>query len=531
VDKAISLTGWRAAACRLALAGLVLVGAGARAAAAEITAGPDGGVPAAGPATVLPDGAADGGAAAGDPGPGAGGGEAPGSEPGGAAGAGGGLFEQTLTGAGAPDPGAPGAAPRQAPFTLGGYTRGDVFIGKVPDFRTGAMKAAYGELALTLKTAKERYGDGFAEARVRYGLQGEEQQTFLDLREAYVNTHLGPFDLRLGKQIIVWGRADALNPTNNLTPFDLRIRSPIEDDRRIGNVGARLFVRPFDRVRLEGVWMPLYVPSELPPVGLPQFVVFAPPRFPKPELKYGLLAGRVHLELPAFEMSVSYLRGFAPLPGVTLEGITFDPVSPQIRVSRTAYDHQVVGLDFSTAIGDVLAIRGEAAYRRPAEYQMRMHAPRPDLQYALGADRAFGPVSVVAQYLGRYVFDWRKENGINTPIDPSNLATPSPLVEEAITFELARINQMLFSQTARIQHLATVRVEWITAHDTLSVSALGLVNVTTREWLAAPRIGYRLSDAFIAYVGAEIFAGPDRTLFGQIDEILSAGYAELRYLF
>ena len=63
------------------------------------------------------------------------------------------------------------------------------------------------------------------------------------MREAYVNAYLGPFDLRLGKQIIVWGRADALNPTNNLTPVDFRIRSPLEDDIRLGNVGARAFLR------------------------------------------------------------------------------------------------------------------------------------------------------------------------------------------------------------------------------------------------------------------------------------------------
>ena len=34
-------------------------------------------------------------------------------------------------------------------------------------------------------------------------------------------------------------------------------------------------------------------------------------------------------------------------------------------VSRTAYDQQVIGFDFSTALGDVLTLRGEAAYRRP----------------------------------------------------------------------------------------------------------------------------------------------------------------------
>ena len=47
-------------------------------------------------------------------------------------------------------------------------------------------------------------------------------------------------------------------------------------------------------------------------------MTFAPPIFPSPDLKNGLVAGRIHLELPAFETSISYLRGYAPLPGLTL---------------------------------------------------------------------------------------------------------------------------------------------------------------------------------------------------------------------
>ena len=34
-----------------------------------------------------------------------------------------------------------------------------------------------------------------------------------------------------------------------------------------------------------------------------------------------------------------------------------------------------------------------------------------------------------------------------------------------------------------------------------------------------------------AYIGAQVFAGPTDTLFGLIDQTLSAGYAELRFIF
>jgi hypothetical protein len=462
-----------------------------------------------------------------------------------------GLFEQSQGQSAAPSAPEAVVAP---PFALDGYARGDVFVGKFPGAPSmptsaprGQIKADYGELALAVRTKKEPYGDAFAEARVRYGQQGDEQQAFVDLREAYVNAYLGRFDLRLGQQIIVWGRADALNPTNNLTPVDFRIRSPLEDDIRLGNAGARAFFR-FAPFRLEGVWMPVYLPTVLPPVALPQYVAFGPPTYPSTDLANGTEAVRLHLERPSFEMSISYLHGYALLPGVALASVTLtgvaDPVTgvvapgatpPSILVSRTAYAQQVLGLDFSTALGEVMTIRGEAAYRRPYGWQNTEfgQVAFPDLQYVLGADHNFGSVAVIAQYMGRYVFDWEKHD--QAPLDPATLLTQTPddegVVRGKVALQLQRTNQILFSQTAQLQHLGTVRVEWLALHDTLSISALALLNFTTKEWAFTPRIGYRLSDALTAYVGAQIFKGPNDTLFGLIDEQLSAGYAELRFTF
>jgi hypothetical protein len=426
-----------------------------------------------------------------------------------------------------------------ADLELGGYARGDAFVGKVPGFSQGLVTAGYGELALKLDARAGDSGDAFAELRMRYGQQGAVRDLFLELREAYVDLFAGPLDLRVGQQIIVWGRADAFNPTNTLMPIDLRVRSPIEDDRRIGNVGARAFVQLAPVVRVEAVWLPLYRATEYPVLPIPEYVTLSEADFPAPELAKGLLAGRAHLELPAFEGSLSYVHGHAPLPGLALRDFTVGEDPPEVRVARTAYEHHVVGLDFATAIGELLAIRGEAAYRHPIGYQDRVHAPRPDLQYVLGVDRAFGPVSVILQYMGRYVLDWQREGSPEDPVEPDALARfmpPLPASLErritgSIEQELAMRNQVLFSQTERVQHLLTARVEWVTLHDALSLSALGMVNLTTREWLVFPKLGYRISDALITYAGAEVYVGPAGTLLDLIDEHLTAGYAELRYSF
>ena len=40
-------------------------------------------------------------------------------------------------------------------------------------------------------------------------------------------------------------------------------------------------------------------------------MAFGAPTFPSSEIRNGLIAGRAHLELAAFDMSVSYLNGYA----------------------------------------------------------------------------------------------------------------------------------------------------------------------------------------------------------------------------
>ena len=67
----------------------------------------------------------------------------------------------------------------------------------------------------------------------------------------------------------------------------------------------------------------------------------------------------------------------------------------------------------------MVTIRGEAAYRRPFDYQTRPYAARPDVQYVLGVDRNFGSLSVIAQYMGRYVFDWQQGAGLRDDPRPT----------------------------------------------------------------------------------------------------------------
>lgn len=432
----------------------------------------------------------------------------------------------------------------------GGYVRGDVFVGTIPnavdpDKRQVGVNAAYGEFAFQPRVKAGSWGGAFADLRFRYGQQLDEFKLWVDPREVYASAYLGPFELRLGKQVIVWGRADGFNPTSNIAAVDFRIRSPIEDDRRIGSVGARAFLT-FNPIKLEAVWVPLYEPTMYPTFDIDDTVTsFVDPNYPSVSMADSLYAGRVHLELSAFDASVSYLHGYAPLPGVELESYLLGTEQTNgvgrgyIHVRRRAYEQHVFGADFATAVSDWFGLRGEGAYRLPVECQTGpcSFAAKPDIQWVLGIDREFGPVSVIAQYLGKYTFDWEAERPVDDrgadgilSLNPDN-SNDVLMADSSIHNSIFNTNRMLFNQLYQLQSLASLRLEWKTLHETLSISALGLYNFNTQEWLVSPKIGYTFGNGLNAYVGAEIYSGPPGTLIDLIDEKLSSGYMELRASF
>lgn len=456
-----------------------------------------------------------------------------------------GLFESSQTNADASEGGGEEGG-GGLPFDLNGYVRGDAFVGKVPTKGAAEMKAAYGEFALKVTTKKLKYGDAFAEMRLRYGLQTGSRIQLVDLREAYVNVYAGPLDIRLGQQIIVWGRADAVNPTSNLTPTDLRVHSPNEDDRRIGNFAARAFLN-FQPFRLEGVWVPLYTPSELP-LGFVQNVVWSPGVYPQPRLENGTEAARLHLELPAIELSASYTYGYAPLPGLEYAGNYVTGANAAVYVQRHAYNQHVIGGDFATTIADWLGVRGEIAYRRPLHWENRSYAPHPDVMYVLGFDHTFDDVSIIAQYIGKYTVKWRapeasggdisqlEDAGADYPCDlpwADNACTHTQTLDQNVATAVPRVlyqrNQMIFGQEKHVQHMVSARIEWLALHQTLSLSALGVFNISTGEYVAFPKLGYQVTDSLTASFGGEIFGGPHDTLFGSIRSEMSAVYTELKY--
>ena len=78
--------------------------------------------------------------------------------------------------------------------------------------------------------------DGWAAAQSRNAAPGQKAR----LREAYGLVNAGPVEVKLGRQIEVWGRADGLNPTDNLSPRDFTLLVPEDNEQRRGNTWLRV---------------------------------------------------------------------------------------------------------------------------------------------------------------------------------------------------------------------------------------------------------------------------------------------------
>jgi hypothetical protein len=409
----------------------------------------------------------------------------------------------------------------EKPYELNGCLRGSLFVGKVSEKNSLEIKSGYGEASLKLRLRKQGFGDAFAEVRFRNGHEFQKTVSEINIREAYVNAYVGPFDFRIGHQIVVWGRADGWNPTDNITPRNMLIRSADEDDRRLANFLIRSYYN-FQPIRFEAIWVPVYSASYIPTdlVPFPPGIFFGEPDYPDMKLKNSAFALRLNMELPSIDGSISYFNGHNPMPGSAAE--VPDVMAPDmaLNVFHKSYRMHIIGTDFSTVVAGSWGLRGEMAYRQPhQDYKMFIHIPNPDLQYVFGLDKELGiNFSLIFQYIGRYVFDFEE---LEMPQNPAEI--PS--------YEIALKNRLISFQQYKMSHSLSCRAAWELMNELMSVEVFGLVNFTSNEALFRPKMTYDIADALTFTLGAELYSGPDNSLFGLVDSRLSAVFAELKASF
>lgn len=375
-----------------------------------------------------------------------------------------------------------------------GYLRAGIFGGEKE------MRDYYAEGALKLDVSVGKKASVFSE--IRYRTNGGSKHNF-NIREAYINLNLGKFDIRAGEQIVLWGRADGFNPTNNITPQDFNVFSPEEDDRRIGNFVVKCVYNlyPF---RIEVDWVPVYKSSLFPFIGnsMGDEIGWKTPKrsYRWNDQSVGL---KIDLEKSSFDLSISYYNGLHKYPG-----IVFEKTNNTLLLSQEPYRTNVIGADFSTSLGSY-GLRGEFAWLIPSK-DKTYSVPVQQVEYTLGIDRDWNNFNFILQYVGKYI--------------PS-LNSSGPTSSSAL------MNQIIFTQHERWNHSVSVRPSLNLLHETLKLELLALCQFSTEEYFLQPKLRYDIADAVTLTVGGQLFYGPENRLFGILQKTKNALFAELKVSF
>lgn len=92
-----------------------------------------------------------------------------------------------------------------------------------------------------------------------------------DIREAYLQYPFKNGELRLGRQIILWGNGERVRVTDIVSPFDLReYQTGDYHDIRLGvdALQLKLFI---NNLKFEFIWVPFFRSSRLPSAGDPWY--------------------------------------------------------------------------------------------------------------------------------------------------------------------------------------------------------------------------------------------------------------------
>jgi hypothetical protein len=317
-----------------------------------------------------------------------------------------------------------------------------------------------------------------------------------ELREAFVDLRFGRLDVRAGRQIIAWGRADGVNPTDNLSGQDLTLLVPDDTDRRLGTTAVRASYYLGD-VSVAGVWLPEFRGHEFA-LPAPPGVLFARDVERWPGNQWAL---RVEQTGRAVDWSVSYFDGkdLAPDLGVAAS----DESAPVIRLSH--HRVRVFGGDMTANLGR-WGLRAEGAFVETGDPDGRDPSIKNPFVFAVaGADRTFGGLlNLNVQYLYRHV---RHQDGRSSSIQ-----------------------DVLNSQTQGVQHGASFRIAYKWLHETLEAECAAVAYGGPRGGALRPKVAYALTDSWKVLAGAEVLRGQSSSIFGLLDAN-STGYAELRWSF
>lgn len=331
-----------------------------------------------------------------------------------------------------------------------------------------------------------------------------------DLREVYMDIYFNRIDLRIGKQQIIWGKADGVFITDIVSPKDLReFLLPDFDEIRMGITAVKTDYYMGNH-QFELVWIPVFTATQMPEEGSiwrPEMDFPIPPEFDysKQEVEGSLENSELFAKYAAITSSIDFeiMAGYAWDDDPTMHiWKKVDPQTMQLTELKVVPRHHRLGIgggSFSTTLGP-LVVRGEGAYYNGKYFNTADPAvggsvvKKDYLHYLLGVDYNLWDIDFSAQFIQQAVLEY------DELIEQDEF-------ENTITF-LARRDFL---------------------RETLNLELFTYLGLNNSDALIRPRIYYDLVDGFEILLGANLFAG-NKGRFGQYSDNNMA-YFKVKYSF
>jgi len=316
------------------------------------------------------------------------------------------------------------------------------------------------------------------------------------LDEVYADIYLKNTDLRIGRQVVNWGTADGINPTNYINPRELSLTETEPGGKPLACLKATYYGKKAD---MTGVIVFDFEPQEIPEeleiaIGqlIPGFGGFPSPAEIENTLENMEFALKVEKRIANWDTKLSYFHGWEDYPALWIGlGSGFPP---QLEAKSQYQQIDKVGLATAGSLKKV-GLWSEIAYVTPREIEEMRNAfisfsmNKPYLQAVLGADYTFGKVYVEGQYI-------YYENG----------SLLSPYNQYGAGEDITAGNYLMVQSSCEINQIHSLRLG-------------GIVNLQDSSYTLMPQYTYAINEVTDLSLRGVLFLGEAGTEFGMLKSI------------
>ena len=335
----------------------------------------------------------------------------------------------------------------------------------------------------------------------------------LGLREGYVGYAKNGWEFRLGRQLIPWGKSDALNPTDYLSAKNYALFNPDDEVRRIGSTSLWLNWTPdqgASPLSVTVVATPafpqshLLIPSSAIPAG---FTLLASPQIPPSTFGNTETAIKLAYTGNAWDASLSAFRGYNPMPEFAIFNTSGSPLQPLVTLVQTFHPIRAAGGDASLTFGKWIG-RAETAYFWTQNDDGTQPLVQPShWDSVLGLERPLGD-DFRFQVQGIYRYH--------------------PNFQEPTT--VAKANALLLGYQEKSRPAATLRLAYSNEANGWDAELFLMANFSGGDYLTRPKVTYAWTDAVKSTAGVEYYGGPDDRPLGALKPYNSV-FIEGKYVF